>query len=185
MTIFSLMAAATAEGGKIGEAGHHAEATLLGLGPEGWVYVGVTIFFVIAIFYAKAHHRLLGALDAQINLVRSSLAEAATIRSEAEALLVDAKRQQVESGTDAAAIIGQADREAAALVAKASDDAAMLIARSEKMAQDKIAAAERAAIDTLRGRAAQAAAGAAGALIAQTHDARADAALVDEAIAAF
>ena len=39
--------------------GHHAEPTLLGLGAEGWVYVGVTIFFLLAIFVAKAPQEVL------------------------------------------------------------------------------------------------------------------------------
>ena len=52
-----LLAEAAAHGGE------HHEATLLGLGAEGWVYVGITIFFLIAIFKVKAHKQILSALD--------------------------------------------------------------------------------------------------------------------------
>ena len=58
-----------------------------------------------------------------------------------------------------------------------------MIARREKMAEDKIGAAERGVVSELRAKAAEAAAAAAGALIAAKHDAKADKSLVDEAIA--
>lgn len=174
-----LLAQAAAEGAAHGE----HEATLLGLGPEGWVYAGVTIFFLIAIFGAKAHRQVLGALDAQIAETRKTLDEAQAIRNEAEALLSSAKAQQAAAAKEAEGIVAHARHEAEAIVAKAEVDTKDLIKRREKMAEDKIAAAERAAVDDLRARAASAAAGAARALIAANHTAKADKALVDEAIA--
>ncbi|MFM5917152.1 MAG: hypothetical protein ACKOOL_06420 [Novosphingobium sp.] len=181
MSIALNLLAAAAEHGA--EAGEHAEATLLGLGPEGWVYAGITIFFVIAIFFAKAHRQVLGALDAQIAETRRSLDEAQTVRAEAEALLASAKQQQAQAAKDAEGIVAHARHEAEAIVAKAEVDSTELVARREKMAQDKISAAERAAIEQLRAKAASAAASAARVLIADGHDAKADKALVDGAIA--
>jgi len=163
--------------------GEHAEATLLGLGPEGWVYAGITIFFLVAIFYAKAHRQVLGALDAQIAETRRSLDEAQAVRAEAEAMLASAKQQQVQAAKDAKGIMAHAQHEAEAIVAQAELDAGELVARREKMALDKIAGAERSAVEQLRAKAASAAAGAARVLIAQGHDAKADKALVDGAIA--
>lgn len=164
------------------EGGEH-EATLLGLGPEGWVYAGITIFFVIAIFGAKAHRKVLAALDAQIAETRRELDEAQAIRAEAEALLASARRQQDESAKEAAEILKHASHEAEAIVAKAKADTAELVARREKMAQDKIGAAERSAVEQLRSKVAQAASLAARELISGRHTAKADKALVDEAIA--
>ena len=163
--------------------GEHAEATLLGLGPEGWVYAGITIFFFVAIFYAKAHRQVLGALDAQIAETRRSLDEAQAVRAEAEAMLASAKQQQAQATKDAKGIVAHATHEAEAIVAQAELDAGELVARREKMALDKIAGAERSAVEQLRAKAASAAAGAARVLIAQGHDAKADKALVDGAIA--
>ena len=80
---------------------------------------------------------------------------------------------------------GAGGRVAAGFVAKAEADATAAIARREKMASDKIAAAERAAIDDLRAQAAKASSAAAAALIADRHDAAADAALADKVIAAI
>jgi F-type H+-transporting ATPase subunit b len=165
------------------EHAEHAEATLLGLGPEGWVYAGITLFFLIAVFGAKAHRQLLGALDAQIAETRKSLDEAAAIRGEAEALLASAKEQQAASAKEAVEILTHAQHEAETIVAKAKADTADLVARRAKMAQDKISAAERAAVEALRARTAEAATSAARGLIAAQHDAKADKGLVDEAIA--
>lgn len=178
--LITLLAAATAHGPEHAE---HAEATLLGLGPEGWVYAGITIFFMLAIFVGKAHRKVLAALDAQITETRKSLDEAAAVRAEAEALLTNAKAQQAAAAQEAKGIVAHAGHEAQAIIAKAEADAAELVRRREKMAQDKISAAERAAVESLRAKSARAAAGAAHHLIAASHSAKADKALVDEAIA--
>lgn len=172
----TLLASAAHEGGE-------HEATLLGLGPEGWVYTSVTIFFLIAIFVAKAHKQVLGALDAQIAETRKSLDEAKNMRAEAEAVLAEAKRQQAAAAKEAEGIVAHAQHEAQAIIAKVEVDTADLVTRREKMAQDKISAAERSAVESLRAQTAEAATAAAGVLIAANHNARTDKALVDEAIA--
>ena len=171
----------------LSEAAQGAEqhATLLGLGAEGWVYVSMTIFFMAAIFGAKAHRKVLGALDAQIAETRRTLDEAKAVRQEAEGLLASAKQQQAAATTEAAGIVAHAASEADAIVAKAQEDSTLLVARREKMAQDKIGAAERAAVEQLRAQTATSAAGAARSLIASGHTAKADQALVDAAIAAL
>ena len=181
MTTFMSILAAAAEHGA--EHGEHVEATVLGLGAEGWVYTGITLFILIAIFGAKAHRQLLGALDALIAETRKSLDEAKAVREEAEALLADAKAKQAAAAKEAKGIVAHASHEAEAIIAKAEADAAELVSRREKMAEDKISAAERSAVEGLRAKAAQAAAGAARDLIAAGHSAKADKALVDEAIA--
>ena len=162
---------------------HEAEPTLLGLGAEGWVYVGLTLFILLAIFVGKAPKRIADALDARIAETRRQLDEAKAIRVEAEKLLADARAKHAASANDAKAIVDHAEAEAKALLVKAEADAADLVARRGKMAEDKIAAAERAAIAEVRARAADVAAKAAGTIIAETHGAAADKALVDKTIA--
>jgi F-type H+-transporting ATPase subunit b len=163
--------------------GGHEGPTLLGFGAEGWVYWGVTIFLLIAIFVAKAPRLLLNGLDARIAETKRELDEAASVRAEAEALLADAKKQQAASAKDAKAIVAHAEAEAAELIAQAERGAKDQIARRTRMAEDKIAAAEVAAIADVRAHAANAAAAAAAQLIASGHDAKADKSLVDQAIA--
>jgi F-type H+-transporting ATPase subunit b len=162
---------------------HHLEPTLLGLDAEGWVYVGLTIFLLLAIFVAKAPKKVAAILDQRILDTRKSLDEAQALRAEAEALLADAKKQQAAAHKDAEGIIAHAKTEAAQMITQAKTDADTLIERRHKMAEDKIAAAERMAIADVRAKAATAAAAAAAALIAQRHDGRADKVLVDATIA--
>lgn len=163
------------------DGGHHGPE-LLGLNAEGWVYVGLTIFILLAIFVGKAPKKITDALDARIADTRRELDEAKALRAEAEALLADAKKQQAQSVKDAAAIIERAEHEATSLVSTMETEAKELISRRKKMAEDKISAAERAAIDGIRAKTVEAATGAASRLIADTHGASADAKLVDKAI---
>jgi len=167
------------------EAAAASEPKLLGLDAEGWVYVGLTIFLLLAIFVAKAPKKITDALDARIADTRKALDEAQAIRSEAEALLAAAKAKTIAVADETAAILAQAETEAKALVAQAETDAAALIGRRSQAAQDKIAAAERAAVADVRARAADASTTAARKLISDGHAATQDTALVDEAISAL
>ncbi len=163
--------------------GHGEGPVLLGLGAEGWVYVGLTIFLLLAIFVGKAPKRVTDTLDARIAETKRQLDEAARLRAEAEALLAEARTRNAASAGDAAAIVAHAEDEAKALLKKAQADATDLVARRRKMAEDKIAAAERGAIAEIRATAAEVATKAAAAIIAEQHGAAADKLLVDKTIA--
>lgn len=78
----------------------------------------------------------------------------------------------------------RADAEDRALVAKAKDDATALIARRKQMAEDVLPRPKPMRFAEVRTAAAKAATDAAARLIADKHDAKADEALVDDAIAA-
>ena len=162
------------------EAGHGPE--LLGLSAEGWVYVSITIFFLIAFFYAKAHRTILAKLDAQIAETRKELDEAKRVRTEAEGLLRATQARRAEVETDAAAMMANARAEADDLIAKAEKDGTAMVARREKMAEDQISAAERDAVASLRNQAVAAATAASRKLIATSHTAKADSTLADKVI---
>lgn len=159
------------------------EPKLLGLESEGWVYVGLTLFFLIAIVVAKAPKRVAEALDKRIADAKRELEEARSVRAEAEALLADAQARQTAAADDARAILHMAQQEASEIIAKATSDTETLVERRRRIAEDKIAAAERTAVNEIRAHAARVAAEAAAKLIAERHDAAADHSLVDRAIA--
>lgn len=171
------------------QAAGHTEAdhgpTLLGIGAEGWVYVSVSIFFLLAIFVGKAHKKILAALDGQIAETRKELDEAKRVRTEAETLLRETQSRRAEVETDAAAMMANARAEAEDLIAKAEKDGAAMIARREKMAEDQIAAAEREAVSSVRNEAVAAATAASRKLIVSSHDENADRILADKVIAAL
>ena len=158
-----------------------AEPTFLGLNPGGWVALAMIV--VIAILVWKKVPAAIGkALDSKIALIRDQLAEAESLRKEAEALKAEYEKKAKSVDKDRAALLERAKHEAEEIVAKAKADAEALIGRRTRMAEDKIAAEERTAIEQLRASAADAAAKAAAKLIAERHDAGTDARIVDQAI---
>ena len=167
-------------------AGHapaeHVEPTALGLTPTGWV--ALAMIAVFAIFLWKRVPAAVGrALDQQIATIRSRLDEAAALRAEAEALKKEYQKKAKAADKEAKAMLERAGHEAEAIVARANQDAEAMIERRTRLAEEKIAAEERAAINELRASAATAAARAAEKLITERYDDKADARLVDQAIA--
>jgi F-type H+-transporting ATPase subunit b len=158
-----------------------AEPTFLGLNPGGWVALAMLVVFAILI-WKKVPGAIGKALDAKIALIRDQLAEAESLRKEAEALKAEYEAKAASADNDREALLERARHEADEIVAKAKTDVEALVERRTRMAEDKIAAEERAAVEQLRGAAADAAARAAARLIAERHDAGTDAKLVDQAI---
>ena len=165
-----------------GAAEEHVEVTAFGITPGGYVALAMLVVFGIML-YAKVPALVAKMLDAKIAGIREQLDEAARLRTEAAALKAEYEAKAREADAEIVALKAGAERQAAEIVAKAKDDAAALIERHQAMSEAKIAGAERAAIAEIRERAATAASAAAGTLIAQSHDAKADKALVDGAIA--
>ena len=180
MMFFDALFLAAAE--TAAHAGEDHGPKLLGLDAEGWVYVGISIFILVAVFYAKAHRTILNGLDARIADTKKELDDAAAIRAEAEALLADVKQQSRDAKRRAEAMLSVAESEASAVLTKAESDAEDLIARRTRMAEDAIAAAQRQAETDIRVSAANTATLLATAYLSSHHDAKADATLVDDAI---
>ena len=168
--------------GAAGEHVEHAEPNLMGMGPVFLVAAAMAVLIVLGLAL-KVPKVIAGGLDKGIAEIRHQLDEAKSLRAEAEALRQEYAAKIANAEREAAEMLAHAKHEAEAIVAKAEVDTTDLIGRREKMASEKIAAAELAAVQELRVRAADAAAKAAGALIRAKHDAGADKALVDQAIA--
>src|SRR5919112_3827803 len=139
---------------------HEGEPTALWLNPGGWVAVAMLVVFAI-MAWKKVHHAIGKALDSNIQLIRDQLAEAESLRNEAEALKAEYEAKAKSADKDREALLERARQESDEIVAKAKSDAEALIERRTRMAEDKIAAEERAAVEQLRAAAADAAAKAA------------------------
>ncbi len=176
-------AAPETHAGTAADGSHHAEPVLFGLDAEGWVYVGVAIFIVLAVVIGKVPARIAAALDERIAGVRRQLDEAAALRAEAEALLADAQSRKAAAEADAAAIRTRAEAEATALVKAAETAASDAIARRTAAAEARIAAAERAAGAALKADVAAQVTRAAAAIIAARTDGAVQERLANEAIA--
>jgi F-type H+-transporting ATPase subunit b len=161
---------------------HESEPTAFGVvTPQ--VAIALAMLVVIAmLIWKRVPAAIAGALDSKIALIRDQLAEAESLRKEAEALKAEYEAKAASADKDREALLERARHEADEIVAKAKTDAEALVERRTRMAEDKIAAEERAAVEQLRAAAADAAAKAAARLIAERHDAATDAQLVDHAI---
>jgi F-type H+-transporting ATPase subunit b len=161
---------------------HEAEPTAFGVltAPMAIAIAMIAVFVVL--IWQKVPAAIGRALDSKIALIRNQLAEAESLRKDAEALKAEYEAKAKSVDEDRKSLLERATHEAEEIVAKAKTDAEALIERRSRMAEDKIAAEERAAIDQLRAAAADAATKAAKRLIAERHDAAADEALVNQAI---
>ncbi len=183
MADLSLLAAAAEHAAAAVEHGaEHAEPMAFGfITPGMWVALAMLVLIGIMV-WKKVPTLITSGLDSSIAEIKKQLDEAKALRAEAEALRKEYADKIAGAEKDAAAMLEHARHEAEAIVAKAEAETTAVIARREKMAEDKIAAAERGALDELRAKAAEAATSAARSLIAANHTAKADKALVDEAI---
>jgi F-type H+-transporting ATPase subunit b len=158
-----------------------AEPTALFLNAGAWIALAVVAVFAI-MAWKKVPRAIAKALDNKIAVIRDQLAEAETLRKEAEALKAEYEAKAASVDKDREALMERARHEADEIVAKAKTDAEALVERRTRMAEDKIAAEERTAIEQLRAAAADAATKAAARLIAERHDAATDEQLVNRAI---
>lgn len=163
-------------------AAEHAEPTAFGIQPGGFVALAMLVVFAIML-RARVPAMIAKALDGKIAGIREQLDTAAKLRAEAEALKAEYEAKARDADAEIATLKAGAERQAAEIVAKAKDDAGKLVERHKAMAAAKIGAAERAAIAEIRQKAATAATTAAAELIAGKVNEKADAKLVDEAIA--
>ena len=162
--------------------GDHAVPTALGF-LSAPMAISLAMLLVIAILVWKKVPAAIGkALDAKIGLIREQLAEAESLRKDAEALKAEYEAKAKSADSEAATIIDRAKHEAEAIVTQARTNADALVERRQRMAEDKIAAEERHAVEQLRATAADAARSAATKLIRERHDAASDEALVADAI---
>ena len=136
---------------------HHYEH--FWLDPKFWVAVSFVIF--LALVGRKLWSVLTEALDARAERVRAELAEAARLRSEAEAMLKQAEADRAAALREAEAMVASARAEAERAGAAAAAEAEAAAKRRERMAMERIGAAEASALAEVRAAAAEVATAAA------------------------
>ncbi len=163
-------------------ADHHVEPELFGLAPFQIVSLAMFVL-VLLMVWKKVPGMITGGLDSRIAAIKAQLDEAKALRAEAEALRDEYVTKIKTAEKDAEAMLEGARHEAGEILERAEADGKAMVARRKQMAEHKIAAAEREAVEEVRGRAVNAATMAAKGLIADKHDASADAKLADQMIA--
>lgn len=163
---------------------HAVGPSAFGLQDYQWVSLAMAVLIAI-VLWKKVPGLIAGGLDNKIAQIKAQLDEAKALRAEAEALRDEYAAKITSAEQDAEAMMEGAKREADAILAKAESDSEAMVARRKRMAEDKIAAAEREAVDGVRASAANAAAAASRAIIADKHDSEADKKLADEVISSL
>ena len=148
---------------------------------ELWVAIGLILFFVIVVV-AKVPALVAGILDAKAAKIQSDLDEAARLRSEAEAMLAQIRKEKAEAEQQAKAMLQAAEEEAARLEVEAEERLAESIARREQLAERRIAQAEAQATAEVKAAAADQAAAAAERILAARLASGAQDPLLDQAI---
>ncbi|MEO3998391.1 F0F1 ATP synthase subunit B [Mesorhizobium sp. CAU 1732] len=146
-----------------------------------WATVGLFIFLAIVI-YAGVPAMVAKSLDARADKIRNELEEARRLREEAQQLLAEYQRKRKEAEQEAGDIVAAAKREATMLVAEAKKNTEDYVARRTVLAEQKIAQAERDAVNEVRSSAVDVAIAAAGRILADRVDTKADAALFKSAL---
>jgi len=134
--------------------------------PEFWVAISFFLF-VGGLLYFGVHKKIASALDARAATIAKELEEAKRLREEAEKVLADYRRKQVEAVKETQGIIDLASKEAEILAAETRRSMKEHFERRMKLAEDKISRAEADALREVREAAADAAIAAAQMVITQ------------------
>ena len=134
--------------------------------PEAWIALGLILFFAL-LGYFRVHHLAAGQLDARGAKIRDALAEAESLRAEAQAMLADLKHKREAAEADAAHMLTDARAEAQRMEIEAHRKLDEQLARRTQLAERRIALAETQATAEVKRAAAELAAAAAGGLLAR------------------
>jgi len=140
------------------------------------------IVFVAILIWFKVPALIGRMLDKRAADITAELAEARTLREEAQALLASFEKKQREVAEQAGRIVAQARDEAGRAAVQAKDDIRASVARRLAAAEDQIRGAEAAAVKEVRDRAVSVAIGAAQEVIAKQMSAAHANKLIDDAI---
>jgi F-type H+-transporting ATPase subunit b len=124
---------------------------------EFFVAAGFVIFIGLLIYYG-IHQKIAAGLDKRGERIAAELAEAARLRSEAEALLASFENRRAEAEAEAEALVAQARAEAQRIADEAHARMTEFLQRRTKQAEEKISLAEAQAAAEVKAAAAESAA---------------------------
>lgn len=148
-------------------------------------FVVLLAFLVVLgiLFYFRVPATISGLLDSRAERIRAELAEARTLRDEAQQLLGSFDRKRQEMDAQATRIVTEAQAEAQRAATQARNDAARAVERRIRSAEDQIAAAQAKAISQVKDQAVAVAIAAARDVLAQQITPVQGSRLIDDSIA--
>lgn len=149
--------------------------------PTFWFLVAFALFFI---FFGKSIWAgIRGALDDRSRRIESDIQDAMRMREEAQEMLNDIKKRQLEAGQHAEAILEHARLEAERLRSEAAQELDEYMKHRELLVEQRIEFAEQEAIKDIRDTAARMAIEAAEKIMKKVVDENVDAEIADKAIA--
>ena len=148
-------------------------------------FVVLLAFLVVMgiLFYFRVPAMISGLLDSRAERIRAELAEARTLRGEAQQLIGSFCRKREEMEPQATRIVTEAQAEAQRAATQARNDAARAVERRIRSAEDQISAAQAKAISQVRDQAVAVAIAAARDVLAQQITPAQGQRLIDDSIA--
>ena len=113
-----------------------------------WVALAFVIF--VALSYRKLSSLITGALDQRGDRIRQELEEAQRLREDAERVLQECLKRQMEAEAEAEKILAYAREEAGRVLQHAEEHVQTAVARREAQAVDRINQAEASALAEVR-----------------------------------
>ncbi|MBU6234913.1 MAG: hypothetical protein KGQ41_03635 [Alphaproteobacteria bacterium] len=148
-----------------------------------WVLLSFLIF--VGVFIRVGWSQVIAMLDGRIGEIRSEIDTAEKLRREAADMLAQYQARHRDAMKEAAEIAGRAKVQAETIRAKAEADLRETMARREKQLADRLTRIEQAAEAELRQATAALALKASETVIRKGLDAKGQAALVDQSVAAL
>lgn len=149
--------------------------------PTFWFLVAFVLFFI---FFGKSIWAAIrGGLDDRSRRIESDIQDAMRMREEAQEMLNDIKKRQLEAGHHAEAILEHAKLEAERLRSEAAQELDEYMKHRELLVEQRIEFAEQEAIKDIQDTAARMAIEAAEKIMKKVVDEEVDAEIADKAIA--
>ncbi|RVT85798.1 F0F1 ATP synthase subunit B [Rhodobacteraceae bacterium CCMM004] len=141
------------------------------------------LLFIGLLVYLKVPSTLMGMLDKRAAGIEADLAEARSLREDAQSLLASYERKQRETKDQAERIVAHARTEAEEASEKAKADLERSVERRLQAAEEQIASAEARAVKEVRDRAVQVAIAAAADVLSKQMDGKRHGELIDQSLA--
>ena len=113
-----------------------------------WVAIAFVIFAVLS--FKKISGLIVSGLDQRGDKIRQELEEAQRLREDAEKVLNECQKRQIEAEAEAEKILAYAREEAGRVLRRAEEDVQNAVKRREAQAVDRIAQAEASALTEVR-----------------------------------
>ena len=145
-----------------------------------WVAFSFIIFAYIV--WNKGKHAFTAMLDHRIESIKTEIATAENLRTEAQELLAQYQRKHRNAVAEAAEIVANAQKSADGILAEAEKELAVQMARREKQLEERLLHMKSAAIAEIQQHAADLAVEATREIITSRLDKKANESLLDQSI---